>query len=180
MVAKIVWTALIVVGVLSVSGLGFAAWTTTATINGTGSAGNINLDFANVNTNLLTNTPSYTTCTSAVGTPPNTATVTATNFDAESMCVIYANLTNTGSLPITSLTVSISVTSNVTGCWDAQTIQSPSTSVGPGSTTTTGWIGFFELEENSQAHNNCELSTGTLTVTFTGTLANSNSLSDSP
>ncbi len=180
MVAKVVWTALIVVGVLAVSGLGFAAWTTTATITGTGSAGNINLDFANINTKLFSNTPTYTTCTSSVGSPADTATVTATNFNGEAMCVIYANLTNTGSLPITSLSAAISVTSSVTGCWDGQTLQATSSSLAPGTTTSTPWVGFFELEENSQAGHNCQLSTGTLTVTFTGTLANSNSINDSP
>ncbi len=183
MVAKIVWTALIVVGVLSVSGLGFAAWSTTATINGTGSAGNINLDFASISTSLISNTATYTSCTSGVGTPANTATVTATNFDAGTMCIIYANLTNTGSLPITSLSVSISVTSNVTNCWDGQTLVNTVTSLAPGastSATNSPWIGFFELERNSQVNQNCQLSTGTLTVTFTGTLANTQSISDSP
>ena len=178
MVTKVVWAALIAVGVLSVSGMGFAAFISTATITGTGTAGNINLAFENLNTNLLTNTPTYSSCTGAVNSPANTATVVGTNFGPEAMCVIYANLTNTGSLPVTSIATKLVWTSNVTvgglPCWHGGTLTATASSLAPGATTM--WEGFFEVEGSTE----CQLSVGSLTATFTGTLSNANSLSDSP
>lgn len=174
MSAKIVWMSLVVVAVLAVSGLGFAAWTSTAVINGTGSAGNINLDFSNLTVKLLSNSAPYTTCLGTVNTPPDTATVHANNFGPESMCVIYANLTDTGSLPVTTLHTHLVVTNNVTGCWQFKTLLPVGSSLAPGAFSP--FEGFFELEQRSA----CQLTLGAFTLTFTGTLADSSSLSDSP
>ncbi len=181
MSAKIVWMSLVVVAVLSVSGLGFAAWTSTAVINGTGSAGNINLDFANLTVKLMSNTAPYTTCLGTVNTPPDTATVHANNFGPESMCVVYANLTDTGSLPVTMIHTHLVVTNNVSGCWQFKTLMpvgstrmSVGSSLAPGASA--AFEGFFEVEQRSA----CQLSLGAFTLTFTGTLAATSSLSDSP
>jgi hypothetical protein len=172
MSTKIVWMSLVVVAVLSVSGLGFAAWTSTAVINGTGSAGNINLDFSNLTVKLMSNTAPPTTCLGTVNTPPDTATVHANDFGPESMCVIYANITDTGSLPVTTLHSHLVVTNNVTGCWQFKTLMPVAGSLAPGASSP--FEGFFELESNSA----CQLTLGAFTLTFTGTLAASSSLPD--
>ena len=94
---------------VAVGGMGFAAFTSTATINATATTGSINLAWTPVGTPnvgagtlILTNT-SYTTCTSSVTS--SLVTITAGNLAPGDSCTISTTygllLSNTGSIPAT-------------------------------------------------------------------------------
>jgi hypothetical protein len=172
MVAKALWTSILVVGILAVSGLGFAAFTASYQVNLNGTAGNLSITIANYNTAVSN---SYVGCSAtASGSYLN---FTAGPFAPGDWCEVYGNITNTGNVP-----------ANVLANWPHDGIDScfvwnvvypthspivPPVGHGllPGGTEKFQ----FALGLNSTAGNSCENDVATLTMDFVATSTGSSS-----
>jgi hypothetical protein len=89
-----------VVAVVAVGGIGFAAFTTTAYVNGYAQAGSLNLFWTNAGE--PTPSSSYVTCTAAItmtSTASDTLAITATNLAPGDQCKFTATLNNGGNIP---------------------------------------------------------------------------------
>jgi hypothetical protein len=96
--AKALWTSVLVIGIMAVGGLGFAAFTSQYYVNLQGTAGNLSITIANWNTQTSN---SYVGCWgSASGAYLN---ITAGPFAPGDWCEVYGNITNTGNVPATVL-----------------------------------------------------------------------------
>lgn len=159
MAAKALWTSILVVGILAVGGLGFAAFTASYQVNVTGTAGNLSLGVANYNT--LTSA-SYVGCW-ASGSGSNWVNFSAGPLAPGDWCEVFANITNTGNVPAT-----VTATSSVTGACFVGAVLAPT---GPGITVAPGGSVAFQgaLGLSSTAGNSCENTVGNLTVSFTAT-----------
>jgi hypothetical protein len=92
-----------IVAVVAVGGIGFAAFTTTAYINGSANAGTVQLAWWD-GTQMTTPSASYVTCSATVSTttmPNDTLTVGASNLAPGDNCTVSVTLANEGSLPAT-------------------------------------------------------------------------------
>lgn len=97
-----------VIAAVAVGGIGFAAFTSTATINGTATGGTLNLQWTPAGTpslaaGTLLETNVFDGCSATV--TPSLITITATNLAPGDQCEINTSyglfLENTGSLPAT-------------------------------------------------------------------------------
>ncbi|MGA8664916.1 MAG: hypothetical protein WB809_07625 [Thermoplasmata archaeon] len=166
MVARALWTSILVVGLLAVGGIGFAAFTATYQVNIQGTAGNLSIAVANYNTQVSN---AYVGCVGSIsGTYLN---ITAGPFAPGDWCQVYGNITNTGNVP-----------ANVFANWPHSGIDAcfvwtviypthnpyvPPTGRGlaPG-----GMEKFqFALGLNVSAGNSCENDVATVTMDFTAT-----------
>jgi hypothetical protein len=165
MVAKALWTSMLVVGLLAVGGLGFAAFTATYQVNLQGTAGNLSIGLDNYS---AVTSQSYVGCWVAAG-GSNWVNFSAGPLAPGDWCEVFANVTNTGNVPAT-----VTLSSSVTGsCFEGVVLapSSASTTVAPG-----GSVAFQgALGLDSSAGNSCENTVGTLSVTFTATAGTSES-----
>lgn len=166
MVAKALWTSILVVGLLAVGGLGFAAFTATYQVNLQGTAGNLSVAFGD--SNMITS-QSYVGCWVS-GEGSSWLNVSAGPFVPGDWCEVFGNLTNTGNVPAT-VTTSATLT-DPAGCfeWALLAPESSSVTVAPGGTV--AFQGALEL--NPADGNSCQNTVGTLSVTFTATAGNGN------
>lgn len=97
-----------VIAAVAVGGIGFAAFTSTATINGTATGGTLNLQWTptgtpSIGAGTLVETNAFDGCSATVA--PSLITITATNLAPGDECYINTSyglfLENTGSLPAT-------------------------------------------------------------------------------
>ena len=160
MATKALWTSVLVVGLLAVGGLGFAAFTASYQVNLTGTAGNLNVGMEDYN---VVTSQSYVGCWVS-GSGGNWINFSAGPFAPGDWCEVFANITNTGNVPA-------QVTFAVTGtraCFDWAVLAPAalsSTPLAPG-----GSMEFQgALQLNSTAGNSCENAVGSLSVAFTAT-----------
>jgi hypothetical protein len=167
MVAKALWTSVIVVGILAVGGLGFAAFTASYQVNLQGTAGNLSIDIANYNT---------LTSNSYVGCAVSSYSSTTLNFSAGPFapgdwCEVFGNITNTGNVPATVL--ANWPHSGVDSCFVWNVVYpTHNPNVPPsGRGLQPGHFEKFQfaLGLNSTAGNSCENHVATLTMDFTAT-----------
>lgn len=100
------------VAIVAVGGIGFAAFTSSVTVNGSATVGTITLEFASNPYGTGSSTPSGATCTvgSYVGTV-TTISIAASNLEPGQYCTFSLTVTNAGSLPAISESSSFSATS---------------------------------------------------------------------
>ncbi len=163
MTSKALWTSVLIVGVLAVGGLGFAAFTASYQVNLQGTAGNLGLTFENSNQVVSS---SYVVCSAS--TQPGYLNVTAGPFAPGDWCEVFANVTNSGNVP-----AMVTWSSSGTGaCFDwavLQPIADTSTTLAPGGTL--AFQGALELDPS--AGNSCENAVGSLSVSFSASASNS-------
>ncbi|MGA8664917.1 MAG: hypothetical protein WB809_07630 [Thermoplasmata archaeon] len=166
MVAKALWTSIMVVGILAVGGLGFAAFTASYQVNIQGTAGNLSVSFDGGN---VMTSQSYVGCWVS-GEGANWLNVSAGPFAPGDWCEVFGNVTNTGNVPA-AVTTSATLT-DPAGCFEwALLLPSVGTvTVAPG-----GTIAFQgALELNPADGNSCQNTVGTLSVTFSASAGNAN------
>lgn len=93
-----------IVAAVAMGGIGFATFTSTASINGSGAAGNIQLDL----NGFTDGSSAYGTCdwsnyVAPSGEGPASVTLTVTNLAPGGSCAASLGVIDDGSLPITSL-----------------------------------------------------------------------------
>jgi|SRR5271170_5216158 len=165
MVAKALWTSVLVVGLLAVGGLGFAAFTAQYQVNLQGTAGNLGLSIGG--TNVVTSQP-YVGC-SVSGSGSNWVNFSAGPMAPGDWCEVFTNVTNTGNVPAT-VTTSSTV---IGGCFEGA-ILSPES--GPITLAPGGTIAFQgAIGLDSSAGNSCENTVGTVSVTFAASAGTSES-----
>jgi hypothetical protein len=163
MVAKAVWATILAIGVLAVSGLGFAAFTSLATVQTTSTAGTLSVGWANAAVSGDGNT--YTTC--AVSFTGANLYFNASTMAPGDWCMVFGNLTNTGNV---GASYSIGTTTSVgfSNCFSWDQISATNGTVGPGSNVA------FQASVGvlSSAGNSCQGQIGTVTSTITASAAN--------
>lgn len=110
MINRTMMYAIIGISLFAVSGIAYAAFTSSIYINGNASAGTMTLQW---NGSGFTNgAGTYSTCdwSSNTGT---SVTLTVSNLSPGDSCTAYAYVTDTGSLPATSASSSLSSPTNV-------------------------------------------------------------------
>ncbi len=156
MVAKAIWVTMLAIGVLSVSGLGFAAFTATGTATTSATGGTLGLEWANSSTMAST---TYVGCGSATVGSELWANVSA--LAPGDWCVVFGNLTNTGNVGAT-ISVSDTVSNSFSRCFTWDQISSSHTSIAPSGTY--AWEAAIEL--NDRAGNGCQSASGTVITTI--------------
>lgn len=156
MVAKAIWVTILAIGVLSVSGLGFAAFTASATAQTNAQGGTLGLMWDNSSTMA---SQTYVGCSSATSGSSLWANVTA--LAPGDWCVVFGNLTNTGNVGA-SVSVSDSVSNGFSGCFTWDQISASSTTLSPSGTYM--WEAAIEL--NDRAHNDCQGASGSVMTTI--------------
>jgi hypothetical protein len=101
--SRLVLVMVAAVAIVAVGGIGFAAFTSSVTVNGTASAGNIVLEFASNPYGTGASTPSGATCTlQTYGGTTTTISISASNLAPNQYCSFVLTITNAGSLPANS------------------------------------------------------------------------------
>ncbi|MHB8351483.1 MAG: hypothetical protein ACYDFT_02145 [Thermoplasmata archaeon] len=159
MVAKAIWVTILAIGVLSVSGLGFAAFTAAGTATTSGTGGSLSLAWDNSNSQV---SATYVTCGTAIVGSNLWANVT--DLAPGDWCVVFGNITNTGTVGA-SISVSDSVSNGFHSCFAWDQISNSKATVSAGGTY--AWEGAIEL--NTRAGNSCQGATGTVTTSITAT-----------
>lgn len=156
MVAKAIWVTILAIGVLSVSGLGFAAFTAagTATTNGTG--GTLSVAWQNSSSEV---SATYVTCSTATAGSQLWANVT--DLAPGDWCVVFGNLSNTGTVGA-SISVTDSVSNGFHSCFTWDQISNSQSTVSAGGSY--AWEAAIEL--NNHADNSCQGATGMVTTTI--------------
>ncbi|MGP8073017.1 MAG: hypothetical protein ACLPZM_07805 [Thermoplasmata archaeon] len=166
MVGKTLWTSILVVGLLAISGLGFAAFTASYQVNLQGTAGNLSITIANDNT-ITSNT--YVSCVASAQV--GYLNITAGPFAPGDWCEVFGNITNTGNVPATVL--ANWPHSGIDACFDWTVIYPthnpnvPPTGRGlqPGASEKFQ----FALGLDPSAGNSCENHVATVSMNFTAT-----------
>jgi len=115
MMTKTTVVSLFALSLLALTGIGYAAFTSNITITGTASAGTLQVQFASPVTSSgspATSTPSGVGSCYFTGLGSST-TLTVTNMDPGDSCTAYVTVANTGTLPTSSETTSLSGATNV-------------------------------------------------------------------
>ena len=109
MMTKTTVVSLFALSLLALTGVGYAAFTSSITVNGTASAGTLSIAFTTpANTaGYGTSTPSGVGSCSFSGTGAST-TLTVSNMDPGDTCTADITVANTGSLPTSSEATSLS------------------------------------------------------------------------
>jgi hypothetical protein len=157
MVAKAVWATILAIGVLAVSGLGFAAFTASAAVNANATAGTLSVVWDNAA--VQGDGQSYVACA---------AEIQGTNlwFNASTLapgdwCEVFGNLSNTGNVGA-NVGLSTSFSAGFDSCFTFEQL-SPST----GTIAAGGEFPFqATLGVQSSAGNSCEGASGTATTTL--------------
>jgi hypothetical protein len=177
MAARTMWLTLLAIGAMAVSGIGFAAFTASATSTTTAYAGNLSLSWNTATTQTppaaASNTgEAYQTCgVSGLGT---SALTVSTNYYAPGdWCWVTATVKNTGNVPTvycvgtfssggSCIPAAVSVSSSQPSCWQSVGPTPATGVINPGSSSTTISWG---IEVNDGVGNECQNSVGTLTFT---------------
>jgi hypothetical protein len=167
MVAKALWASVLVVSLLAVGGLGFAAFTASYQININGTAGTLGLSITNDSV-MVSN--SYVGCYATWGS--DYVNFSAGPFAPGDYCIVFANVTNTGNIP-----AAVHEHATQMGACFEWAVNSPghsnpggsnkghNTMLAPGAS----WAFVGVLELNPADNNTCQGATSTLAVTFTAT-----------
>ena len=158
MVAKALWVTMLAVGVLSLSGLGYAAFTASTSVTMYGTGGHLDLAVQSFSTST---SQSYVGCTGTINTD-GTLTVTAGPLAPGDWCDVTAVIENTGNVPAT-LTASSSTSTGFSSCFQSVLESSTPSTVAAGGTY--NFHGAIELGDS--AGNGCQSVTGSITWTFT-------------
>ncbi|MCI4322525.1 MAG: hypothetical protein L3K03_00625 [Thermoplasmata archaeon] len=157
MVAKALWVSMLVLGVLAVSGLGFAAFTAQSNVTITGTGGTLSLAVTNWSTET---SQSYVGCWG--WTSGSNLSIEAAPLAPGDWCEVFANITNAGNVPAT-VTAWTSLAPG--SCFDWVVIspsESGSSTVAPGASIQfQGALGL-----SSEAGNSCQGAVGNLVVNF--------------
>jgi hypothetical protein len=160
MVAKAIWATILAIGVLAVSGLGFAAFTSLATVQSTSTAGTLSVQWSNAATANDGN--SYEVC--AVSFTGTSLWFNASALAPGDWCMVFGNLTNTGNVGANWATAS-TMSAGFSSCFSWNQISASSGSVTPG-----GAVPFqATLGVQSGVGNSCESAVGSVTTTITAT-----------
>jgi hypothetical protein len=160
MVAKAIWATILAIGVLAVSGLGFAAFTAQATVNATATAGTLSVVWDNAA--VQGDGQVYTLCS---------ASIQGTNlwFNASALapgdwCMVFGNLSNTGNVGA-NVELNTVTSTGFSNCFSWDQLSSSSGTISAG--------GEFPFQATlgvlSTAGNSCEGATGTATTTLSVT-----------
>ena len=163
--------------VIGVGGIGFAAFTTTATVNGTATGGTEELHWSGSPT--VAPTGSVTGCAPSFsdydGTGDIAMSIAATGFAPGDTCTVTETLVNGGSVGLTVATGPAAITGvtnvNSNTCqaneWTATSTvnDASSTTLAPSGTT----LYTITVGLNSNAGNECQGATATFSDTLTGT-----------
>lgn len=172
MAAKALWTSILVVGIMAIGGLGFAAFTASYQVNLQGTAGNLSINIANYNT-ITSN--AYVGCSATAS--GNYLNFSAGPFAPGDWCEVFGNITNTGNVPASVL--ANWPHSGIDSCFVWNVVYpTHNPSVPPsGRGLLPGHFEKFQfaLGLNSTAGNSCENSVATLTMDFTATSIGSTS-----
>jgi len=104
MMTKTTVVSLFALSLLALTGIGYATFTSAVTINGTASAGNLNLQFYSFTNGVSSS--GYGSCDWSANTG-TTVTLTVSNLAPGDSCTAYSNIYDTGSLPTTSMSATI-------------------------------------------------------------------------
>ena len=118
MMTKTTVVSLFALSLLALSGIGYAAFTSTIYVSGSASAGTLILNFANPAT-PGTSTPTGVGTCAFSGTGGST-TFTVSNLAPGDSCEAYITITNSGTLPTSSESTSLSGLTNI--CWGSEPV----------------------------------------------------------
>jgi hypothetical protein len=162
MVAKALWMSILVVGVLALGGLGYSAVTLSQNVTINGTAGTWSVAFEGPVTYLNSSSyyPTAVVCNGPSSPDGNSFAVTAGNLGPGDWCEVFGNISNTGSVPVTLSSMTITPPGP---CFQWHVEQPLYVT-----TLTSGQQVAFQitLELNDHASSECQSATGTFGVTF--------------
>ncbi len=173
---KILWATLAAIGLMAVTGVGFATFTASgsATVNGT--AGTLSFQFTNVHvtSSALAYGAEYqgamVGCTSptitTTGTSPatgQTLSISAADMSVGDWCAVTFTVQNTGNIPGT-YTVGAGTTTGQSGCWQFLPSSGSGGTLSAGGTSSSTTIALEVADDNPTAGNSCEGTTGSVSV----------------
>lgn len=157
-----------VIAVAAIGGIGFSQFTSTATITGNASAGNIDLQWTPQGTPAMVATSSWDDCSAVV--TASTITITAYNLAPGDDCQLPSSdgvtLTNFGTIPAS---VTWSVTDSAPACFggDNSLPGAIPYTIGPGQSLPAGGIQ-IDMYMYSGVGNSCQNVTGSIVFTEAG------------
>jgi hypothetical protein len=167
MVAKAMWVSMLVLSVLAITGLGFAAFTAQSNVTITGTGGTLSLAISNWSTET---SASYVNC---VGVSNSTSlAITAGPLAPGDWCEVFGNVTNTGNVPTTVL--ANWPHEGIDSCFDWVVIlptHSATPPVGHGLLPGASEKFQFALGLDSEAGNSCEGAVASVSIFFNATSA---------
>jgi hypothetical protein len=179
MITKTMIVSLFALSLLALTGIGYATFTSTIYVNGTATAGTLNIAFA-ASPYLATGTTSPVgagTC-SFSGTGSST-TLTVTNMAPGDTCTATITVANTGSLPTASETTSITAGSylcsgvlypNCFIVYDNLGLNSFTGATGSGGPVASGGNFAYNVEVAYVSASTSQGLTGTFTIAVTGSV----------
>jgi hypothetical protein len=103
--SRLVLAMVAAVAIVAVGGIGFAAFTASVYVDGSGAAGSVALSFTSNPYGTAASSPAGATCAiQSYGGSTGTITVAASNLEPGQYCTFTLSVQNVGTLPITSET----------------------------------------------------------------------------
>ena len=164
MMTKTTVVSLFALSLLALSGIGYAAFTSTVNASITATAGNVNLIWYNAVADG--SNPYYASCVpSSYSSNTEVFTVSAI-APGDGGCLFDVQIQNTGNVPVNSITPSAAsgTTFGPYACFTV-TYSSVPGSLGPGMAS--GWF-YLRIYIDSSMGQGCASQTGTYTLSFTG------------